>query len=523
MKKLSTIIIGLLLLAAGNALASRVTGVNISHVDGFTVAQVDVEGDVRFTHQTEVAKDGKPFRIIIDILAATHEMGAKVFENLPNCKMIDIRSSQYSVDPEKIVRLVFDMKGESTYRIDAESNSLKLYVTDPDAAPFPVWSSHDILKGDLTTTVSESTQVETAQAETTKPESTQAAPATPAANDPASIIASINKALDEDRLLSLGTEPAKEKEKEKTETPDTNAKSVAANDTVTKTDTIQKESTLAVLPESTGAAVSSDTNVHNAESTGEAGDTNVKTEALSTQQAESLAFAPLSLLTADELSNKDSINQTPTESTSAVSTQDTTATVSNPDQSTLTTNLPAALVTKTDEEAKVNNEPVMKSMLPTPPNKTEPDKLAQSPAESQTLAELGTDDQSTARFRRDPIKSKKIKGTMVAEFPSRLVIKYEGKSYRDPFETLINESKVMHNPTETRVPNVEGLKLVGILESFDQGNRALFEDKDSYGYILKAGDKVQKGYVLRVDVDRVYFQIFEYGWSRTVALDMEIF
>jgi hypothetical protein len=39
--------------------------------------------------------------------------------------------------------------------------------------------------------------------------------------------------------------------------------------------------------------------------------------------------------------------------------------------------------------------------------------------------------------------------------------------------------------------------------------------------MLQSGDKVQKGYVLRVESDRVYFQIFEYGWSRTVALHLD--
>ena len=61
---------------------------------------------------------------------------------------------------------------------------------------------------------------------------------------------------------------------------------------------------------------------------------------------------------------------------------------------------------------------------------------------------------------------------------------------------------------------------VGIIEA-GSSNRALFEDKDGYGYILKSGDKVKNGYVLRVESDRVYFQIFEYGWSRTVALQIE--
>lgn len=127
---------------------------------------------------------------------------------------------------------------------------------------------------------------------------------------------------------------------------------------------------------------------------------------------------------------------------------------------------------------------------------------------------------STSRFRRDPVTSRKIKGTLVAEFPQRLLIKYQSGGKRDPFETLINQDKRTNSPTEKRVPNVEGLKLVGIIESGFGNNRALLEDKDGYGYIMQSGDKVRKGYVLRVESDKVYFQIFEYGWSRTVALSM---
>ena len=109
----------------------------------------------------------------------------------------------------------------------------------------------------------------------------------------------------------------------------------------------------------------------------------------------------------------------------------------------------------------------------------------------------------------------------MAEFPKRLVIKYKGGRHRDPFETLINEAKTYNNPVERRIPNVEGLRLVGILETGHGASSALLEDKDGYGYILAEGDKVRKGYVLRVDSDRVYFQIFEYGWSRTVALNID--
>lgn len=114
-----------------------------------------------------------------------------------------------------------------------------------------------------------------------------------------------------------------------------------------------------------------------------------------------------------------------------------------------------------------------------------------------------------------------MKSSLVAEFPQRLVVKYESMGYRDPFATLIDDSRTYDEPLVQRVPNVDGLKLVGVLESPGGDNRALFEDKHNFSYILKSGDKVQKGYVLRVEDDRVYFQIFEYGWSRTIALTLE--
>ncbi|MCP4570532.1 MAG: hypothetical protein GY841_23355, partial [FCB group bacterium] len=127
---------------------------------------------------------------------------------------------------------------------------------------------------------------------------------------------------------------------------------------------------------------------------------------------------------------------------------------------------------------------------------------------------------ATSRFRRSAA-SNKIKGTLVAEFPKRLVVKYKSSRYRDPFKTLIDAARTQNVPVEQRIANVEGLKLVGIIESDGGSNRALFEDQEGYGYMLESGDKVRNGYVLRVETDRVYFQIFEYGWSRTVALKMD--
>ena len=114
------------------------------------------------------------------------------------------------------------------------------------------------------------------------------------------------------------------------------------------------------------------------------------------------------------------------------------------------------------------------------------------------------------------------KGTIVAEFPTRIVMKYRPGTRRDPFKNLLTDTKGTDNPIQKKIPDVETAKLVGVLESADGKKRALLEDHDGYGYILKSGDKIKKGYVGKIYSDKAYFKLFEYGWSRTVALYMSV-
>lgn len=146
-------------------------------------------------------------------------------------------------------------------------------------------------------------------------------------------------------------------------------------------------------------------------------------------------------------------------------------------------------------------------------------KKAESPQEKTETVSEDKAKKSTARFRRQPTFSNKLKGTIVAEFPKRMVIKYTPGNSRDPFASLLDLEAAQNNkPTSRKIPDVETSRLVGVLESAGGQNRALLEDRDGYGYILKPGDKVKKGYVSKIYSDKALFQLFEYGWSRTVAL-----
>ena len=523
MRSFLTILSAVTLLAAGSVNSSKVTSIELDHIQGFTVANIKVDGSVRFTHQTEIAKDGRPFRIIVDILSATHNLSAKTFENLPDCRITGIRTSQFSVKPEKIVRIVLDMKGESTYRIEARNNSVFLFVHDKDSKSFATWSS-DSYK-------------EPAPAKkpavAAKPSAAKEEPG----NSSYAKIASINKALDDDRKSSLESKASKpfiypSREESISKKPS----SEASVPKVKKPSTPKKKYSSVIddapLKDSKSKIISKP-------------EAKTSTPKLATADKKpvtrKVAVKPSSL-------TKSTGSSVPSTKKEAINTAKVTKKPSTAVSKAASSKPTQVKKIKSKSKAKsAAGSKLKKSGPPASPNKAKVSKLAKSSSsksakkttlaknsnakksvnkkkssKSTTVAKAEKAKQSsTARFRRSPAQSRKIKGTMVAEFPKRLVIKYKGKRYRDPFETLINETRISNSLVEKRVPNVEGLKLVGVLQTAGESNRALFEDKDGFGYILSAGDKVQKGYVLRVDMEKVYFQIFEYGWSRTVALNMD--
>jgi len=523
MRSFLTILSAVTLLAAGSVNSSKVTSIELDHIQGFTVANIKVDGSVRFTHQTEIAKDGRPFRIIVDILSATHNLSAKTFENLPDCRITGIRTSQFSVKPEKIVRIVLDMKGESTYRIEARNNSVFLFVHDKDSKSFATWSS-DSYK-------------EPAPAKkpavAAKPSAAKEEPG----NSSYAKIASINKALDDDRKSSLESKASKpfiypSREESISKKPS----SEASVPKVKKPSTPKKKYSSVIddapLKDSKSKIISKP-------------EAKTSTPKLATADKKpvtrKVAVKPSSL-------TKSTGSSVPSTKKEAINTAKVTKKPFTAISKAASSKPTQVKKIKSKSKAKsAAGSKLKKSGPPASPNKAKVSKLAKSSSsksakkttlaknsnakksvnkkkssKSTTVAKAEKAKQSsTARFRRSPAQSRKIKGTMVAEFPKRLVIKYKGKRYRDPFETLINETRISNSLVEKRVPNVEGLKLVGVLQTAGESNRALFEDKDGFGYILSAGDKVQKGYVLRVDMEKVYFQIFEYGWSRTVALNMD--
>lgn len=468
-------VIGLLLIG-GNLLASTVDDVSLSYQDGATVARIMVDGQVRFIHQTEIPKDGRPYRVIVDVLGCIHNLSAKEYTDLPQCPVSGIRSSQYSVQPEKIVRIVFDMTNSPLYNIESDANGISLTFTDKNTSQFSTWSGLSAVPRVVKKPAKESPSV-------------------------ANTASGQNQAIEKDRIVSLApaksatapnavptaekevTRPASTPKIAKTKGPDTIYQPDFNDAELAVTDP-EQEPVLSPKQSNETAGLTKQTS--------EPQTVSKPVEKKPTAAAPKKDEGPVSK-PAPKVEVK-ATHSTP----SATAKKDTEVAAKKPAAS------PEKTVAKQQNKDENKAAPAKKVMA---------DKTASGNAESKS-----SKTSSTSRFRRSPAK---IKGTMVAEFPKRLVVKYRAHSRRDPFASLVVESANYEGPIEGKVPNVEGMKLVGIIDADGGANRALLEDKQGYSYILKSGDKVQRGYVLRVEADRVYFQVFEYGWSRTIALHLE--
>ena len=60
---------------------------------------------------------------------------------MPSGSIKQIRTSQFSTDPEKVVRIVFDVAGALTYKVKGDGNTFTLQINTPSDKDFPKWSA----------------------------------------------------------------------------------------------------------------------------------------------------------------------------------------------------------------------------------------------------------------------------------------------------------------------------------------------------------------------------------------------
>jgi len=129
--------------AANSAWGScRIQNISLKKEGNFTKVCVYADKPFEFLHSTEEAKDGKPYRVIIDCKDAVFGLPQHNYKNgLPPGTIKSIRTSQYQAVPERIVRVVLDLKSPVVYKVTEpetqyEASIAILTTQDPD---FPMW------------------------------------------------------------------------------------------------------------------------------------------------------------------------------------------------------------------------------------------------------------------------------------------------------------------------------------------------------------------------------------------------
>ena len=465
---LSILLLAVLAVSADDALVSRL---KLSPQSGETVLKVDVSGPFQFIHETAEAKDGKPFRLVVDIFPAIHDLCQKDFVDLPKTMISSIRTSQYSVDPEKVVRIVCDLDQTVMYRVEKKGSSVYLYLPDKKSGNFASWSS--LLK-------------------TTKP-----------AKAPVTVAKVLAEKKDEPAKKVVRKKVVK---KVKTSIPSPAKTPEKTNTTLAKQ--YQTKSSNFIDHDKFLSTQSSPKKVQQVASV-----PTIKSEPMKKTKVEKKAKAVEPKIVEKETAAVPAKEKTIKKKIAKV----------DPPKSEPKSDQPVQKFTMVKKTAPVNKETKEETTKAAPVVKKSATKSNEVALTDAKETEKSEDEQKpTSRFRRKPTFPTKLKGTIVAEFPTRIVMKYRPGTSRDPFENLLADTKGTNSPIQKKIPDVETAKLVGVLESADGKKRALLEDHDGYGYILKSGDKIKKGYVGKIYSDKAYFKLFEYGWSRTVALYMSL-
>ena len=150
----------------------------------------------------------------------------------------------------------------------------------------------------------------------------------------------------------------------------------------------------------------------------------------------------------------------------------------------------------------------------TSPSKISP--LGTPPPESTLMDSVVSD--SAEAGETDTVTSEHGPESLMARLMAlgiREPVSYRGGGRRDPFVPLPAQQEVEFG--QTPLPDVEKLSIVGILQGVD-GYRALAQDDEDNGYVLRRGDRVLYGYVSRIEAERVIFYLNRRGLDRTVIL-----
>ena len=171
-----------------------------------------------------------------------------------------------------------------------------------------------------------------------------------------------------------------------------------------------------------------------------------------------------------------------------------------------------------DEEARILSQDVEVQAPSAEVEGQTPAEKSDQVVEDHTMTSASAEDSvGSAEVVTDHQEPEKEAESKHSTLGIREPVSYSSGGRRDPFVALPGGQEVEFG--QAPLPNVERLTIVGILRGTD-GYRALVQDTDQNGYVLRAGDQVLYGYVASIEEQRVVFRLNERGLDRTVILKL---
>ncbi|MGB8657281.1 MAG: AMIN domain-containing protein [Candidatus Zixiibacteriota bacterium] len=521
--------------------SGKIENISLKKDGKFTTVTISADGPFTFTHSTEEAKDGKSYRLILDCKDLVFGLPQNNFrEGLPPGMIRAIRTSQFQVVPDKVVRVVLDLKGPVVYKVveskSGSTASIALLTTQD--ADFPAWlavkeSTPEAAQGEVKSQLVQSAKkaIEPIPVQTVskaEPSATQAEVTSPKTEGTA-------KRPDSEKTVTGLTEKGR-----------TFRKAVSYSDTGEAVQPKKENSSLVLHPQAVDQGVKANQGAENTQiaktvpqmkvsvkseaAVGSASATRDQSRPASTQTQAVVAKTETEVGKRDESSQtipstglvNGSLPQTKPEPTrlSSTSMAGPKADLPLPPVPRQISRSPVPLGPFPAEQHNTTDSTVKTKMVEVEEKKATATETG-SAIKRGVGAILGTKGASakeTDTLSESPPIIENAQQPEKELVPERKLVSFNPETKRDPFAPLSEKQDI--NFEAAPLPRFESLKLVGIIRD-KSGNQALLEDEIGFGYILKMGDKIKNGYVVSVEDNQVVFHVQEYGEYRTMTLDLK--
>ena len=504
-KRLGTIgiVAAVLLILSGTPVwaSSQLSNISVGRFQDFTVVTLFGDGPIQASHQIVEAKDGKPYRIVVDLVGVEHNLPQNNFKNMPEGSIKSIRTSQFAVSPVPVVRVVLDLAHPAAYRLQTPGNNVRVMVSLPSDPPIArVWTARDMGTFAAFEVAAESNPAQPKAESEVKTHTKAESEVKTVAKADAPEARSVDKpaAQSKTTTTSKSTSPAKM-------IPAYAAADAPKPKTAESAKSAPKSAP--APPPRNEVAASGSTEDEFAKG--------MRTSPLS--ERDPLPKVPLPMPKARSDRTIDYNLPVPASwAGAATATSPAKTTMPNAQTNPAKSPVPVRTEHKPGEAQPATQNPAKSAPLPMAADGPvlaagEAMSNAADPAAGAPVQSEGS--RAVASLTTLPPLSD-VTPELV---PQRTKVVYSTSGRRDPFLALVQLSGGYN---AAALPDVGTLRLVGLLHDIHE-SWGLFEDANGFGYILRRGDRVQNGRLTKLTGTRAYFSLSEFGWSRSVKLDLE--